>query len=108
MTIAMASGSAVAVVAAAGIFATGVWGVLRARDVLRVLIGVMLLLSSVTLLTVALARAQTDPGLAAGAHAIILLAWAVEVTEIAIAIALFIALSRRGLIEISRMREGKW
>ena len=85
MTIAMASGSAVAVVAAAGIFATCVWGVLRARDVLRVLIG-----------------------LAAGAHAIILLAWAVEVTEIAIAIALFIALSRRGLIEISRMREGKW
>ena len=103
-----ASITGIAAITAAGLFALGVWGVIRARDVLRVLIAVMLLLSSVTLLTVTLSRAHADPSVAAGAHAIVLLAWAVEVIEIVIALALFIALSRRGLIELSRLREGKW
>ncbi len=99
---------AIASVTAAGLFALGIWGVLKARDVLRALIGVTLLLSSITLLAVTLARTHADPTVAAGAHAIVLLAWAVEVVEIAVAVALFIALSRKGIIELSRLREGKW
>lgn len=93
---------------AAGLFALGIWGVIKARDVLRALISVTLLLSSITLLAVTLARAHADPTVAAGAHVIVLLAWAVEVVEIAVAVALFIALSRKGIIELSRLREGKW
>ncbi len=113
MTLALLSGGSSPVVAitaltASGLFLLGLWGVIRARDVLRVLISVMLLLSSITLLTVTLARAHADPSTAAGAHAIVLLAWAVEVIEIVIALALFVALSRKGLIELSRLREGKW
>jgi NADH:ubiquinone oxidoreductase subunit K len=100
--------TAIASVTATGLFATGIWGVLKARDVLRALISVTLLLSSVTLLTVTLARAQPDPAIAASAQAIVILAWAVEVIEIVIALAIFIALSRRGIIEFARLREGKW
>ena len=99
---------AIAIATASALFALGVWGVLKARDVLRAVISVTLLLSSITLLAVTLARAHTDPTVAAGAHAIVLLAWAVEVVEIAVALALFIALSRKGIIEFSRLREGRW
>ena len=98
----------VSLLTATAIFALGIWGVMRARDVIRMLICITLLLSSITLLTVTLARTHADVHVAAGAHAIVLLVWAVEVVEIVIALALYIALSRRGLVELSRLREGKW
>jgi NADH:ubiquinone oxidoreductase subunit K len=97
----------------AGITATvllflGIWGVLKARDLLRILLSVMLLLSSATLLAVTLSQIHTDPARVASSQAIVLLAWAIEVIEIVIALALFIGLARKGIKELSRLREYRW
>lgn len=83
------------------LFALGLYGVLTRRDVLRVLIGAMLMLASITLLAVALSRGAVG-------QALVLFAWVVEIVEILVGLAIFLYLNAKGTTSIRDLRELKW
>lgn len=87
------------------LFCIGLYGVLSRRDLLHALIGVLLMMSGITVLAVALAAAYPATGTAA--YSFVLVAWAVEVLEIVIGLAVFLMLARDGA-DLDRLRVMRW
>lgn len=90
------------------LFVIGIFGLLSRKDLLRILISAMILLGGITILAVALSTMQTDPSSSGILQSFILLAWAIEVVEVVVGIALFIRLAKMGKIDLSQMREMRW
>jgi NADH:ubiquinone oxidoreductase subunit K len=87
------------------LFGIGIGGVLSHRDILRIVISVSILLGSITLLFVALAKTTFTP---IPTYSFVLFVWAVEVTEILLALSIFLYLARSGKEDINKLEELKW
>lgn len=85
----------------------GIFGILSRRDLLRIIISAMILLGGITILAVALS-VQADPLSSGTLQSFILLAWAIEVVEVVVGIALFIRLAKMGKTDLAQMRELRW
>lgn len=88
-------------------FAIGVYGVLSRRDILRVVISVTIMLSSITLLLLVLAHGMNSQAVEM-AYSIVPFVWAVEVMEVIVALALFIYLARNDMEDMDALRSFRW
>ena len=91
----------IAVLTSLVLFAVGIFGVLVKRDILRILISVSIMLGSITLLLVALAKGNPS-------YAFVLFIWVVEIMEILVALSVFIYLSRSDKKDINELQELRW
>lgn len=69
------------------LFSIGIFGVVSRRDILRILISVSIMLGAITLLLVTLATTTT----VGQNYSLVLFVWAVEIMEIIVALAFFLA-----------------
>jgi NADH:ubiquinone oxidoreductase subunit K len=78
---------------AAGLFSTGLFGVLARKNAIAILMGIELMLNAVNINLVAFWRYREPAGIAGQVFAVIV--FAVAAAEVAVALALFISVYRR-------------